>query len=110
MKNKYNAKKIEYKGIKFDSKLEYEYYLFLLDKKEKGKIKEVILHKRIDLVVNGQLVCFMKPDFAILNNDFSIEYHDTKGVVTAAFRLKAKLFKALKDREIKVIKRGDQWN
>lgn len=107
--NKYRAQKVEHKGIKFDSKLEYEYYLFLMDKKAKGKIKEVILHKRIDLIVNGQLVCFMKPDFSILNNDFSIEYHDTKGVVTSSFRLKAKLFKALKDREIKIIKRGDKW-
>ncbi len=109
MRNKYGAKKQVFKGLKFDSKLELNYYLFLLEKKEKGLIKHIELHKRIDLIVNGQLVCFIKPDFVIHNNDYSIEYHDTKGVVTATFRIKAKLFKALKDREIKVVKMGDKW-
>ena len=107
--NKFGAKKQFFRGIKFDSKLELDYYLFLLDKKSRGRIKSIELHKRIDLNVNGYLVCFMKPDFVITNNDGSIEYHDTKGVVTATFRIKAKLFKALKDKEIKVVKRGDKW-
>lgn len=109
MRNKFGAKKQIFRGIKFDSKLELDYYLFLLDKKSRGKIKDIELHKRIDLIVNGHLVCFMKPDFVIHNNDFSIEYHDTKGIVTATFIIKAKLFKALKGLEIKVIKRGDRW-
>lgn len=107
--NKYKAQKQIFRGIKFDSKLELDYYLFLLDKKSRGKIKKIELHKRIDLIVNGQLICFIKPDFVIHNNDFTIEYHDTKGVVTAIFKLKAKLFKALKDRTIKIIKRGEAW-
>ncbi len=107
--NKYNAKKQIFRGITFDSKLELNYYLFLLDKKTKGLIKEIELHKRIDLIVNGQLICYIKPDFVIHNNDFSIEYHDTKGVVTSGFKLKAKLFRALKDRVIKIINRGDKW-
>ena len=108
--NKYGAKKQIFRGITFDSKLELEYYLFLLEKKDKGLIKEIELHKRIDLIVNGQLICYIKPDFVIHNTDFSIEYHDTKGMVTPVFRIKAKLFKALKDREIKVVKRGDKWS
>ena len=107
--NKYGAKKVKFRGIIFDSKLEYHYYLFLLEKIEKGFIKGVQVHQRIDLKVNGQLICFIKPDFTILNNDFTIEYHDTKGVVTSSFRLKAKLFKALKDREIKIVKKNDKW-
>ena len=109
MRNKYGAKKQVFRRIKFDSKLELNYYLFLLEKKEKGLIKHIELHKRIDLIVNGQLICFIKPDFVIHYTDFSIEYHDTKGVVTSGFRLKAKLFKALKDREIKIIKATDKW-
>lgn len=107
--NKFGAKKQIFRGIKFDSKLELDYYLFLLDKKSRGRIKAIELHKRIDLKVNSQLVCFMKPDFVITNNNGSIEYHDTKGVVTATFRIKAKLFKALKGQEVKVIKRSDKW-
>lgn len=104
-KNKFGAKPIILDDIKFDSKLERDYYSYLKLKIRAGEIKSFELHKRIDLVVNGELICFMKPDFVITNKDGSISYHDTKGMVTPLFKLKAKLFKALKDREIKIISR-----
>ena len=38
MSNKYNAVKTTIDGIKFDSKKEAKYYLYLKDKLEKGEI------------------------------------------------------------------------
>ena len=43
IKSKYGSKKIEIDGIVFDSKTEGEFYLYLKDLKEHGKIKEIIL-------------------------------------------------------------------
>lgn len=106
-RNKFGAKKVTYKGEEFDSQLERDYFIVLQTRIKLRIIKKVELHKRIDLKVNGQLICFMKPDFTITNNDDSISYHDTKGMVTANFRLKAKLFKALTGKEIKIIKKED---
>lgn len=105
-KNKYGARKVHYKGLVFDSNWEFEHYLILLDDQRRGKIKDIKLHHRVDLVVNGQKICFMKIDFVITDNNGKVKYLDTKGMVTSNFRLKAKLFKALIGQEIKVIKRG----
>ncbi len=104
-KNKFGAIKVQYKGLNFDSKIERDYYILLEFRLKKNKIKKIELHKRIDLMVNGQLICFIKPDFTIVNNDDSISYHDTKGVVTPLFKLKAKLFKSIIGKGIKIITR-----
>ena len=37
--SKYNNKKVEVNGIKFPSKLEAEYYLFLLEQQKQGIVK-----------------------------------------------------------------------
>ena len=47
--NKYNSKKIAIDGIKFDSKAEGEFYLYLKDLKEQGKIKDIILQEKLIL-------------------------------------------------------------
>lgn len=48
-KNKYNNKRISYKGIKFDSIKEMHWYLILNEAKNRGKIKELELQKKFIL-------------------------------------------------------------
>ncbi|MCC0650730.1 DUF1064 domain-containing protein, partial [Clostridioides sp. ZZV15-6598] len=47
--SKYNNKKTMIDGIKFDSKDEAEYYLYLKDKKAKGEIKDFGLQQKFEL-------------------------------------------------------------
>lgn len=44
--NKYRNIRCEYKGIKFDSKKERDYYLFLIQLKKEGKITDLQLQVR----------------------------------------------------------------
>lgn len=50
MSNKFNAKKIEYNGIKFDSKKECERYKQLKILEDKGEIKDLELQKKFVLI------------------------------------------------------------
>ena len=109
-RNKYNASKCEWRGMKFDSKWELDYYQILLHRKNSGKIKDVELHVNFPIEVNGEYICRMNIDFVITNLDGSKEYHDTKSPasITAMFKLKAKLFKVLYGAEVEVKLKG-QW-
>jgi hypothetical protein len=44
--------------------------------------------------VNGQHICTYKADFKVTYADNHVEYHETKGVKTADYVIKAKLAKA----------------
>lgn len=41
--SKYNNKKVVYAGITFDSKAERDYYLYLLDLKQRGIVTDIQL-------------------------------------------------------------------
>ena len=47
--NKYHNKKVSYKGIKFDSIKEMNWYLILNEAQNRGKIKELELQKKFEL-------------------------------------------------------------
>lgn len=105
--NKYRAKKITIDGIKFDSMKEAERYGVLKLLKLGGEIKDFELQKTYELKVNEQLICKYIADFVVYNNNGSVEVEDVKSVITAqlpAFRIKAKLMKAIHGIEIKIIK------
>lgn len=106
-KRKYGNKKTLYKGIEFDSILERDYYMILESRVKYKVIKSFDIQVRVDLFVNGDLISWLKVDFVITNNDGSLSYHDTKSIptITPGFRIKAKLFKALFNKEIKIITR-----
>lgn len=55
MANKFNAKKIEYAGIKFDSKKECERYKQLKILEAKGDIKELELQKKFVLIPKQEI-------------------------------------------------------
>lgn len=79
---------------KFDSKAEYRYALWLEAEREAGRVYQWVHHPgRVDLHGrNGSVVATMEPDFAVWNPDGSREYHEVKGMPTAAWRIKRALF------------------
>lgn len=50
--NKFNAKKVEYRGKTFDSRAECERYIYLNDLMKKGKIQNLIWQKKFELIPN----------------------------------------------------------
>lgn len=97
-KQKFNAKKIEYDGIIFDSKLECEYYKELMLKVKNGEIKsfsiqpKYILQDKFTKYGKSYREISYSPDFAILNNDDSITLIDVKGFSTPASEMRKKMF------------------
>ena len=82
MKNKYNAKKQIYKGLKFDSKKELQRYL-VLEKLCKGKmISNLELHPMFPLMVNGVKIGKYTADFRYVNGQGETIVEDVKSKVT----------------------------
>lgn len=98
--SKYNAKKVEIDGIKFDSKAEGEYYLHLKQQVAERQILGFERQKRMLLQegfkvegVKGKIrPIFYVVDFIVTENDGTVTYIDVKGVETDVFKLKKKLF------------------
>lgn len=98
--SKYNAKKVEIDGIKFDSKSEGEYYLHLKQQVTERQIlgferqKRMLLQEGFSVEgVKGKIrPIFYVVDFIITENDGTLTYVDVKGMETDVFKLKKKLF------------------
>lgn len=95
---KYNNKKVTIDGIKFDSKEEALYYLYLKEEKQRGNVLDFTLQPKITLIPGykkyGKNVRAMtyKPDFWIKYADGREEYIDVKGMATQASEMRRKLF------------------
>ncbi|NJI80445.1 DUF1064 domain-containing protein [Clostridioides difficile] len=96
--SKYNNKKIVIDGIKFDSKDESEYYLYLKEKKENGEIKDFGLQQKFELQPkfkkdgkNYRAITYTV-DFAIYKWNGEVVYIDVKGYSTQQGELRKKLF------------------
>lgn len=98
--SKYNAKKVEIDGIKFDSKAEGDYYLHLKQQVAERQIlgferqKRMLLQEGFSVEgVKGKIrPIFYVVDFIITENDSTLTYVDVKGMETDVFKLKKKLF------------------
>ena len=109
---KYNAKRCEIDGIKFDSKLEGARYLQLKMLQKSGKIWGLRVHpRRYPLQVAGKIVGHYVPDFEYSEPDETGEaraiVEDVKGVRTAIYRLKRKMFEAQYMTQIREITKKD---
>lgn len=86
-------------GIKFDSKMEAEYYLELLEQQKQGFIREIRLQPRFVLQdafehqgKKIQEIAYVA-DFEVIYQDGRVEYIDVKGHEDAQFKIKHKMFK-----------------
>ncbi|KKD53922.1 MULTISPECIES: DUF1064 domain-containing protein [Paenibacillus] len=84
---KYN---LDVTGIRFDSKMEGEYYQELLLLKQLGKIKDFVCQPKYILQESPKVTYIA--DFLVTDLDGSQRVIDIKGVETATFRVKMKLF------------------
>jgi Protein of unknown function (DUF1064) len=107
--NKYNNKKTVVNGIKFDSKMEGEYYLFLIGLKEAGLIEEFELQPEFTLQAGFKkrglnfLPIKYKADFHVWLPDGTDYVVDIKGFETADFKIKKKMFEKRYPQELKLI-------
>jgi len=103
-KNKYNAVKQTYKGYSYQSKAEAQYALYLDSLLKQKKIKDWKRQKKIELHgENGTRVCNYYIDFVVEHNDGKTEYVEVKGMETAVWRLKWKLFKDKMEKDNSII-------
>ena len=107
--NKYNAKKTEFMGYKFDSKWEAERYGQLSSMALADVVKDLQRQVKYDIIVNDQKICRYIADFVytLVNEDGSKEeiVEDAKGVQTTDFVIKKKLMKAIYNINIKISKK-----
>ena len=113
-KSKYFAKRTEYDGIVFDSKLEAARYKILKQLEQAGELTD--LEVQVDfpcvVTVNGedQKICSYIADFRY-KRDGEVVVEDTKGVITQVFRLKKKLVEALyPGTKILIVKDPRSWD
>lgn len=93
--SKYNAKKIEYKGIVFDSKVECEYYKYLEQRLIIDDYDYIEIQPKYELIpkFGKQRKAEYIADFALWNDGNLIEVIDVKGMATETAKLKAKIFR-----------------
>jgi hypothetical protein len=96
MANKFNAKKVEYDGIKFDSRKECAHYIMLKDKEIRGIIKNLKTQVKYELLPRNER---FKPTIYIADFVYEVDgvevVEDVKGLRKGAayslFKIKQKL-------------------
>ena len=93
MKNKYNAKKVEYQGMKFDSAFELKCWQYLEELASEGKIKDLNRQIKFELLPANSVYRALTyvADFTFYVNDRYI-VADAKGLVLPEFKIKQKIF------------------
>lgn len=100
---KYGNIRTERGGINFHSKLEADFYSYLMEEKKRGFVDYFLMQVPFSLPGKTKYLV----DFQIFNEDLSVEYVDTKGVITPMSSLKIKQVEELYPVKIKIVKRGD---
>lgn len=85
--------KLDIEGIRFDSKMEGEYYQELLIMKKYGEIKDFSCQPKFVLQQNPKITYIA--DFLITDLDGSQRVIDIKGAETSTFKVKLKLFQSI---------------
>jgi hypothetical protein len=98
MISKHLNQKVQMDGYTFDSKREANRYMELKMLEKMGQLRELIIHPRFELVVNGVNVCSYVADFEYRPNWQSESgriVEDAKGKRTRDYILKKKLMAAI---------------
>lgn len=97
MRYKYNNLKSEYKGMKFDSKKELNYYIRLEKMEQAGEIKNLQRQVKFELQPGFEFkgkriraICYYA-DFTYDTPDGKHHIVDTKGMRTDVYKIKKKL-------------------
>lgn len=93
-KNKYGAIKTTLDGMKFDSLGEAKHYSDLKIRLLAKEITDLKTQVKFPLNSGGKHICDYIADFTYYENG-TLVVDDYKGVSTAVFRIKAKLFEAI---------------
>lgn len=113
--SKYKNKKVVVDGVKFDSKHEAEYYLYLKRLKEEGKIKDFGLQHKFELQPSFKKygkthrAITYTVDFAIYHNNGYVEYVDVKGMETQQGIMRKKMFDYLFDEKLTWVQRSIKY-
>ena len=113
--SKYKNKKVVVDGVKFDSKHEAEYYLYLKRLKEEGKIKDFGLQHKFELQPSFKKygkthrAITYTVDFAIYHNNGDVEYVDVKGMETQQGIMRKKMFDYLFDEKLTWVQRSIKY-
>lgn len=110
MSGKYHARRVTVDGLTFDSQAEYYDWIRLRDRQDHGEISGLRLQPvyvlQAAFTYRGKRISAItyRADFEY-TEDGQLVAHDTKGVETPVFRLKAKLFMArYPNIELRVVK------
>jgi len=98
-KNKFNAKKVIYNNIEYDSTIEAKFSEYLDLLKNGNKIIDYKYHVVYPIEINGILICKYELDFLVKISSTETKHYDTKGfcknTAYSLFRIKKKLMKAI---------------
>ena len=97
-KKKYGNHSQMYNGRRYDSIKEANYAEELDWRLKAKEIKEWTPQFKVELKVNGKLICRYYPDFRVVLPDGEVEFHEVKGgqaTQTDVWKMKWKLFEAL---------------
>lgn len=101
---KFNNRKITIDGIKFDSQGEGRRYVVLKDRVERGFITNLNTHVPYTLTVNGVKICRYVADFTYdRDGEQIVEDFKSPATITATFRLKTKLMRAVHGVDVQVV-------
>lgn len=109
--SKYNAKKVTYDNLQFDSKFELTFFIYLKELEKQGKIanlqrqiKYELLPRQTDSIGKFKYhPVEYKSDFEYDDTNQTHHTVDTKGFKTPDFRIKQKLFYYRTNRDIECI-------
>ena len=98
--SKYKAIKTQHPdGTWFDSKKEEKRYTELLILQRAGKISNLELQPRYDMILNGVEICYYQADFRY-QEGLKLIVEDVKGFKTPMYNLKKKMMRAFHAIEI----------
>lgn len=116
-RSKYGNRKVKEDGHAFDSKAEHLRYQALKILQRGNHIKRLCIHPRFEIIPGfvheGKKIraVFYEADFSYYDNYIATEVvEDVKGMRTALFNIKEKLFLRLYGNKIKFIVKGVKQN